>query len=189
MKNKDILIPGVFIIFLSIFSYFLLGKIGPIVIGGAGAGGFLLYLKTSYKTHFDTSKVIIYYLLAVIFFIVHVYEEYIFGFEQVASQLGGSSVTQRDFLTFAAFFGPIMWISGAILILKKWPLGYYFLSFFYFAMTVAELTHFIFPFVLYGKWQYTAGVVTAALPLVPAWMGLRITLKETRRIKASRQEK
>ena len=187
MKNRDILIPGIFIIFLSIFSYFLLGKIGPIVIGGAGAGGFLLYLKTSYKTHFDTSKVIIYYLLAVIFFIVHVYEEYIFGFEQVASQLGGSSVTQRDFLTFAAFFGPIMWITGAILILKKWPLGYYFLSFFYFAMTVAELTHFIFTFVIYGEWQYTAGVATAALPLIPAWLGLRITLQETKKIKDSRK--
>lgn len=187
MKNTSLLLPGIFVILLALFAYFLLGKVGPIIIGGAGAGGFLLYLRTSYKAHFDTSKVIIYYLLAVIFFIIHVYEEYIFGFENVVSQLGGNNVSQRDFLTFAAFFGPVMWVSGAILILKQWSLGYYFLSFFYFAMTVAELTHFIFPFIIYGEWQYTAGVVTAALPLIPAWMGLKITLQETKRIKALRK--
>jgi hypothetical protein len=183
MKNLDIFGPGLFIIFFCLFSYEFLGIIGPIVLGGASAGGFLLYLKTGYKYRFDTSKVIIAYLLAVIFFIIHVYEEYIFGFEHIASELSGEVVAQQSFMTVAAFFGPVIWLVGAILIIKQWALGYYFLAFFFVAMTIAELTHFIFPFILYGEWRYTAGVATAALPLIPAWYGLMITLKETRRLR------
>ncbi|MBI1221395.1 MAG: HXXEE domain-containing protein [Bacteroidetes bacterium] len=183
MKHLAIIGPGIFILFLCFFTYALAGKVGPIVIGGASAGGFLLYLKTGYKYRFDTSKVIVAYLLTVIFFIIHVYEEYIFGFEHIASQLSGEEVSQKSLLTIAAFFGPVMWITGAILIIKQWALGYYFLAFFFVAMTVAELTHFIFPFILYGGWRYTAGVTTAALPLIPAWYGLIVTLKETKRIR------
>lgn len=183
MKHLDIIGPGLFLIFLSLFSYLQLGKIGPIVIGGAGALGFLFYLKTGYKYRFDTSKIIVSYLLAVVFFILHVYEEYIFGFEHIVSGISNSAVSQKDFLTFAGFFAPAMWVTGAILILKKWALGYYFLGFFFVAMTVAELTHFIFPFVLYGEWRYTAGVATAALPLFPAWYGLIVTIKETRKMR------
>lgn len=183
MKHLDIIGPGLFLIFLALFSYLLLGIIGPIVIGGAGTGGFILYLKTGYKNHFDTSKIIVAYLLAVVFFIIHVYEEYIFGFEHIASQLSGSEVSQQSFLTFAGFFAPVMWVSGAILIIKRWAIGYYFLAFFFIAMTVAELTHFIFPFILYGEWKYTAGVATAALPLIPAWYGLLITVKETKKMR------
>jgi hypothetical protein len=183
MRYFDVLIPGLFVFFLALFAYYLLGNTGPFVIGGAGAGGFLLYLKTGYKYRFDTSKIIVSYLLAVFFFIIHVYEEYVFGFEHIVSELSGSTVTQMNFLTFAAFFGPAIWIIGAILIIKKWAMGYYFLAFFFVAMTVAELTHFIFPFVLYGHWEYTAGVATAALPLIPAWFGLYTTLVETNRMK------
>jgi len=36
------------------------------------------------------------------------------------------------------------------------------------------------PFILYGEWRYTAGVATAAIPLIPAWYGLLITIKETK---------
>ncbi|MDG1902527.1 MAG: HXXEE domain-containing protein [Bacteroidales bacterium] len=183
MKHLDIIGPGLFLIGIGLFSYILLGLIGPIVIGGAGTGGFILYLKTGYKYRFDTSKVIISYLLTIIFFTIHVYEEYIFGFDKIASSLSGTEISQKDFLTFAGFFAPIMWVTGAILIIKKWAIGYYFLTFFFVAMTAAELTHFIFPFILYGEWKYTAGVATAALPLIPAWFGLIITLKETRKLK------
>lgn len=183
MKHLDIIGPGIFLIFLCLFSYLLLGKIGPIVIGGAGTGGFVLYLKTGYKCNFDTSKVIIPYLLAVVFFIIHVYEEYYFGFNQIATQLSGREVSQQSFLTFAGFFAPAMWVTGAILIIKRWSIGYYFLTFFFVGMTVAELAHFIFPFILFGEWEYTAGVATAALPLIPAWYGLIITIRETRKLK------
>lgn len=183
MKHLNIIGPGLFVVFLAIFSYLVFGKIGPMVIGGAGAGGFLLYLRTGYRYPFDVSKVIIPYLLTVIFFIIHVYEEYIFGFETVVSALSGTEVPQVNFLSFAGFFAPMMWIAGAILIIKRWALGYYFLAFFFVAMTVAELTHFIFPFILYGEWRYTPGVATAAIPLIPAWYGLMITIRETNRLK------
>lgn len=179
----DILIPGLLVIFFCALSYITIGKIGPLVIGSASAAGFLIYLKTGYKYRFDTSKVIISYLLTVIFFVIHVYEEYVYGFEKIASELSGTEVSQQSFLTLTAFIGPVVWITGAIFLIKQWAVGYYFLAFFFVAMTVAELTHFIFPFVLFGEWKYTAGAATAALPLMPAWYGLFITLKETKRIR------
>jgi hypothetical protein len=181
MKHLNLILPGLFLIFITSFSYAMVGTIGPIVIGGAGAGGFLLYLKTGYKYQFDTSKIIISYLLTVVFFIIHVYEEYTYGFEEIVSELSKTEISQHSFMTLAGFVAPAMWIVGAILIIKRWSLGYYFLAFFFVAMTIAELTHFIFPFVLYGEWRYTAGVATAALPLFPAWYGLLITLKETKK--------
>ena len=186
----DIIIPGLFPIVLGSIVYLLLGFVPMLIITGAAIGGFILYLKTGFRAHFDTSQVIFPYLLTIMLFIVHVYEEYLFGFEHVINQLNGKNViTQMQYLTLAGFIGPFMWVGGAYLILKQWDIGYYFLAFFFVAMTIAELTHFIFPFIIYGHWRYTAGVVTAALPLIPAWYGLGITIRETRKIRGSKTQK
>ena len=72
---------------------------------------------------------------------------------------------------------------GAILIIRREPLGYYFLSFFLVTMIVAELSHFVFPFLEDGGFHYLSGMYTAALPLVPAAYGLVVTLREVRRLR------
>jgi hypothetical protein len=64
-------------------------------------------------------------------------------------------------------------LSGAIFLLKRWQVGYYSLSFFFVAMTIAELSHFVFP--------YVSGMYTAALPLIRAGYGLYITMWLVRR--------
>ena len=83
----------------------------------------------------------------------------------------------------AAFLAPIIWIGGAILLLEKTQFGYYALSAFFVAMTIAELSHFIFPFMEDGTFHYASGMYTAALPLIPAFYGLRVVLKEIKDIK------
>ncbi len=158
-----------------------LGPLAAIVFSVASVGGFLLWIFTTYRTPIDPTKVIIPYLWTVILFVVHVYEEYLTDFEVAIFDVSGFHVLERDFLSVAAFGAPIIWLTGAILLLKKTHIGFYFLSFFYVAMIIAELSHFVFPFIKDGTFHYVSGMYTAALPLIPAIYGLSITLSEIKK--------
>ena len=186
MKKKyNILLAGLFIIGFVSLAYSQLGKIPALVFAFASIGGLVLWLLTTYRTPIKTSKLIIPYLLTIVLFIVHVYEEYLMDFEVSMTDIFGFHMTEKSFLSVAAFFGPIMWIVGAILIIRRTPIGFYFLSFFYVAMTMAELSHFVFPFIEDGTFHYVSGMYTAALPLIPAGYGFYITLNEVKKIRAS----
>lgn len=149
----------------------------------ASLGGFALWMGTTFRTPIDTRKVIVPYLLTIIFFIVHVYEEYLTDFEVAITDITGFHMLEKNFLTVAAFFAPVLWITGAILIIKKTHVGFYFLSFFYVAMMFAELSHYIFPFLEDGTFHYVSGMYTAAIPLIPAVYGLWVTLTEIKKVK------
>lgn len=180
---------GVVILFIAGFigmALVYLGTIPAIVFAVAAIGGFVLWLSTTFRTPIDTQKVLVPYLLTVILFIVHVYEEYVTDFEVAMTDITGFHMLERNFLTVAAFVAPILWIAGAILIIKRTQLGYYFLSFFFVAMTIAELSHYVFPFLEDGTFHYVSGMYTAALPLLPAGYGLFITLREIRKIRQER---
>jgi hypothetical protein len=143
-------------------------------------GGLALWLATTYKTQVDPLKLIIPYLLTLIFFIIHVYEEYITDFEMAMTDISGLHVLERDFLTIVGFLGPVVWLTGAILLLKRIAAGYYFMSSMYVGMIIGELAHFVFPFMEDGTFHYVSGMYTALLPLFPAGYGLQVTLRETR---------
>jgi uncharacterized membrane protein YraQ (UPF0718 family) len=117
---------------------------------------------------------------------VHVYEEYLTDFEVAITDITGFHMLEKNFLTVAAFIAPIIWITGAILLLKKTHIGFYFLSFFYVAMMFAELSHFVFPFLEDGTFHYVSGMYTAAIPLFPAAYGFYITLREINKIKQNK---
>src|SRR5262245_60775599 len=142
----------------------LMGRLPALIFSIASVGGFLLWMATTYQTPVEPQKVIVPYLLTIVLFIMHVYEEYLTDFEVAITDITGFHVLERNFLTVAAFVGPIIWLSGAILLLKRTQVGYYLLSFFFVAMTMAELSHFIFPFLENGTFHYVSGMYTAALP-------------------------
>jgi uncharacterized YccA/Bax inhibitor family protein len=162
------------------------GFIPAMVFTVASVGGFVLWLRTTWKTPVDPYKLIIPYLLTVIFFIGHVYEEYLTDFEVAMTDITGFHIAEQSLLTIAAFVAPIMWLTGAILLLKRLPIGYYFLSFFFVAMMIAELSHFIFPFLEDGTFHYVSGMYTAAIPLFPAAWGFSIVIREIRRTRAEK---
>jgi hypothetical protein len=164
--------------------YVLIGAVAAVVFAVAFGGGIVLWLATTYRTQVDPLKLIIPYLVTVIFFIVHVYEEYITDFEAAMTDVTGLHVLEKNFLTATAFTAPILWLTGAILLLKRTHAGYYFLSVLYVNMIVAELAHFVFPFMEDGTFHYVSGMYTAALPLLPASYGLYITLREIRRTRS-----
>ena len=176
-KRISIIVLVAFIVLFVGSGYILLGLVPAIVFSVASVGGLVLWLFSTYRTPIDTGKVIVPYLCAVVLFIVHVYEEYFTDFEVAMTNITGFHMLERNFLTIAAFIAPILWLTGAILLLKRLQIGYYFLNFFFVAMTIAELSHFIFPFVEDGTFHYVSGMYTAALPLIPAGYGLYITLQ------------
>jgi hypothetical protein len=147
-------------------------------------GGLVLWLATTYKTQVDPLKLIVPYLLTMIFFIIHVYEEYITDFEVAMTDISGVHVLERDFLTIIVFLGPVVWLSGAILLLKRIAAGYYFMSAMYVGMIVGELAYFVFPFMEDGTFHYVSGMYTALLPLLPASYGLNTILREVRNTKS-----
>lgn len=164
-----------------VFTYFLLGVFPSIIFAIAFAGGFILWMKTTYHTPINPTRLILPYLITIILFILHVYEEYLTDFELVITDLSGIEVEESSFLTVAAFFGPIIWLLGAILLVKRTDLGYFLLSFFFVAMALAELSHFVFPFLQSNHFHYVSGMYTAALPLIPAGYGLYVLFDELKK--------
>jgi len=182
-ETKHLVLPIVFICAIVTFCFFYLGLIPAVVFFTAFGGGLVLYMRTAWRTRFDSAKVIIPYLLTTLFFMVHTYEEYVTGFDQTVSRLAGYTIPQSNLLTVIAWVAPIIWVSGAIMLIKQWAFGFYFLCAFFFAMTIAELAHFVFPFVIEGRFYYESGMYTALLPLIPAYYGLYVMFQE---IKAAR---
>ena len=87
------------------------------------------------------------HIVAVIFIVIHVYEEYRGHIEIFMTKLTGIDVTQTNFLTIAAFIAPVIWLSGLVLALRRLQFGYFLICVFYFGMMFGEPEHFIFPFI------------------------------------------
>ncbi len=158
----------------------MLGKVAAVVFLVAFGGGLGFWYATTYRYPVEPSRLLGPFLIAVVLFIAHVYEEYVTDFEHLMSDLSGSEVSERSFLTVAAFVGPSLWILTGVLVSARRPFGYYLISAFVIAMTVAELSHFVFPFLEDGTFHYTSGMLTAALPLIPTAVLAKRLLEGTR---------
>src|SRR5262249_55343259 len=78
------------------------------------AGGFILWWFTTLRAPIDPRKIIVPYLLTVVMFIAHVYEEY------RAYSLGFPAITPlrasfEQMVTFAASLAPILWLLGSVM--------------------------------------------------------------------------
>lgn len=135
-------------------------------------------MATLWRTPTDTTKILVPYSLTSAFFVVHVFEEYLTYFQDVVTQMSGRAVSQENFLVVAEFFIPVFLFICAALILKRWRVDDYILVMFFFAMVVAELAHFVFPFLIDGTFHYESGMYTAAIPLIPATYSLRVMVRE-----------
>ncbi len=188
MTSKHLSVAGalIFIVAFVGMALVMLGTLPAVVFSVASIGGFILWMFTIYRTPIDTQKIIVPYLLTIIFFIIHVYEEYVTDFEVAITDITGFHMLEKNFLTVAAFLAPVLWITGAILIIKKTHIGFYFLSLMYVAMMFAELSHFIFPFMEDGTFHYVSGMYTAAIPLFPAAYGFYITMGEIKKVRLNK---
>jgi len=178
-----------FTVFIMAVTYLMLGIVPMIVFSIFLIGGFIAWIKTTYHIPVNPNKIIIPYLLSVIFFIIHVCEEYLSDFSGSMSELSGFHIPEKNFLLIAAFAAPVFWLSGAVLLLKRNPFGYYLTWGFFIAMVYSELAHFVFPFIKDGKFGYFPGMYTALLPLIPAVYGMKVILKEYQQLKNNSNDK
>ncbi len=143
-------------------------------------GGFVLWMLTTFRVPVDPRRLVVAHLLTVMLFIIHVYEEFATHIEVVMTRLTGLEVSQANFLTIAAFIAPVIWIAGLVMALKRWPFGYFLVSVFYFGMMFGELTHFIFPLILDGRFHYMSGMYTALLPCLAGWYAFFVVRQQIR---------
>jgi hypothetical protein len=153
-----------------LFEYLL---VGPLAFAYVllFVGGLALWWSTARKVMIDPHKIIVPYLLTVVMFIAHVYGEYrahLSGFPDIV-QGAPFPISFEMMLTFAASFAPIIWLLGAVLMLKRQPLGFFIVCTFLFGMMFIEPTHFIAPFFQRGGVHYVGGLFTAALPTACGW--------------------
>lgn len=169
-------------------AYLLLEFIlAPKVMLSAGIlliGGLVLWRLAPAGKELDPHTIIVPYLLTIIAFIAHVYEEYrafVLGFPGVLDAV--IELDLNTIVTHAAFISPIVWIAASVLFLKRWKAGYYLACVFLFGMMFMEPTHFITPFLDGGTWHYNGGMWTAILPAALGWYTYVRLYRETKRIK------
>jgi len=169
MRNKTRSLIGVVTFIVSVYIVFHLIAFPAGLFSATFIGGFVVWMLTTYRVTVDPQVIVVPHLVTVMLFIVHVYEEFVAHIEVVMTRLTGVQVSQAIFLTVAAFIAPIIWIAGLVMVQKRWAFGYFLVSVFYFGMMFGELTHFIFPVILDGRFHYMAGMYTALLPSLAAW--------------------
>lgn len=159
--------------------------VGPpaVLLSFAFVGGLALWLTTTFRTPIEPRTIIGPYLVTVIVFIVHVSEEYVSHIERSLTTISGVAITQTDFLIVAAFAAPIIWLAGAVMVLKGWAFGYFFVSTFLFGMMFGEVSHVAFPIMEDGTFHYSAGMLTAVLPITSAWYTFILVRREIGRTK------
>lgn len=163
--------------------------LAPKVMLSAGVllvGGLVLWRFAPAGKELDPRTVIIPYLLTVIAFIAHVYEEYrafVLGFPSVLDPV--IDLDLDTLVSHAAFVSPIVWLVAAVMFLKRWSAGYYLACVFLFGMMFMEPTHFIAPFLQDGTWHYVGGAWTAVIPAVLGWYTFLRLRRETKAVKAA----
>jgi hypothetical protein len=136
-------------------------------------GGFVLWWFTTRRVPIDPHAIIIPYLTMIIAFIAHVYEEwqaFIRGYRHIMEGLPFfPPLTQEILLPPSIFMGTSLWLVGAVLLLKRWSVGYFAASAFLFGMMFIEPTHYLAPFLQSGPIHYVGGLWTAFMPISLGW--------------------
>jgi hypothetical protein len=167
---RPILQIALFIAGWLLFEYLLVGALALAFVP-LFTGGFILWWRTTRRTPIDPDKIIVPYLLTTIMFIVHVCEEYkahLLGYRDI-TEGAPLAMSLELMVTFAASLAPVVWLLGAVLMLKRLPVGFFIVSTFLFGMMFIEPTHFMAPFWPNGRFHYVGGLWTAILPAGMGW--------------------
>lgn len=185
--SRKMYIAGI-ALFIAVYAVLFASQAGlrpMLIVCGSMVGGLVLWLKTTFRTPVETSRLLPVYLLTLSLFFLHIAEEFITDFPDGINTVFGSVWTMRDFALLIALLGPAVWIGGAIGLYYRNPIGYYLAWFVFFGMLIGEPTHYlVFPVVQSaqgGGYAYFSGMWTALFPMIPAVYGLVLTLQEVKR--------
>ena len=163
---------------------------GLFILGVAAAAAYLGWLLTSYRNPVESKRVVHLYFAAVAIQVVHLGEEYLFGFAPRFSVLFDTDIvwSERSFLGVFVFGFVPLWILSGLAMISRVPalrdLGTYFAWFYALgAGLINAIAHLVFPLLAGG---YFPGLYTAPLHLIMSLILLHALLKETARVRASR---
>lgn len=168
---RTILFALLFTIAVTVLGCILLGTIVMFLFGFGFIGGFLLWLLVPAAPTFAAIKIP--YLITLGFFAAHKFEERHFDFFPALSKITGIPAPESGsplavlLYAFAAF-----WLLIPYLIGRRIQFGYFLAWTFFASMGITELAHFAFPFFNPEGFGYFPGIVSAALLVPAAWLGL-----------------
>ncbi|SEM95259.1 hypothetical protein SAMN05192583_1641 [Sphingomonas gellani] len=191
--------------------WMLVGWPPVVIVGGSGAIGLLLWLRTYRHGPVSPAVILPPFLLTVAMLEVHMAEEYLAGFAPAMSRLFDIGWTERGFLLVFAFAGPAIYALTALGLFRGVRLAGFVAAFIFVGPGAAEFTHFLFPLLtpaidpdlsatitrqvadgtlvadMGNHWigvtgrYYFPGLYTAVMPMVPGIWGVVSTLRAKRR--------
>ena len=147
------------------------GWIVVVIIGMAAVGGLTMWLLTTFHKPAEPKVIVPLYLLSLVGLKIHIIEEYLMEFPEAMSHTFGIHFTQDDFVLEIALGLWVVWLLGAVGLMRRNPLGNFVCWFLFMGMMFSELTHFWFPTQSPDHRLYFPGMYTALLPGIPAWIG------------------
>jgi hypothetical protein len=189
--------------------YIKIGLPPVIIVGGAGAIGFVFWYLTYLKNPTDPKIILPIFLLTVAALQIHMVEEYFTGFGPAISRIFDVSWTEKSFLLVFMMIGPILYTLTALGLYYRIRIAGFIAWFIFIGPGVAEFTHFIFPLIepslqpdnLHSITQtingtqvadmpnyyvkatgtyYFSGMYTAVLPMIPGIYAIYRLTKEYR---------
>lgn len=171
--RRTVLVAVAVAVVIVAVGYPFLGAIA-IAICGLFAVSFLPWRLTTYGHPADPLPLVVPYLVAVIFFKVHVGEEYLSEIWEAFSRIG-QPMTERTFFLVAAVIAPIFWLLGLILLYLRTEIGNWMTWVFVVAMAIVESSHLLYPFLDTGRFGYFSGLYTCLLVVAAGWfLGARL---------------
>jgi hypothetical protein len=207
----SVVLAVAFVLLATLLGYRNIGLPPVVIVGGSGLIGLVLWVRTYRDGPIEPAIILPPFLLTVACLEGHMIEEYTMGFGPAMSRLFDISWSEHSFLLIFTFIGPILYSLTALGLFLRNPLAGFLAWFIFIGPGVAELAHFIFPFLqpsiqpenlapvtaavkngrviadmpnyYFGATGrfYFPGLYTAVLPMIPGIYGIVTCLRAARR--------
>ncbi len=156
------------------------------ILGGAAIISYIAWLGTSHRYPVESKGVVALYLGSVSLQIIHLSEEYAFGFPlQFSLLFDAKDWSIHSFLMTFVFAGAALWVAAAAGLLYRIRIANYFVWFYALgAGLINAIAHFVFPILAGG---YFPGLYTAPLHLVMSIVLIVALVRETKMLRERRR--
>ena len=170
-STSTIIFALFFTLTVLVLGYVMLGLLPMFLFAFGFLGGFILWIIIPTNVSFNSIKTP--FFLALVFFVLHKYEEKKMNFFPRLSEITGVPVPETNsFLVYLLYAFAFSWLLIPYFMKRGHSFGYYLAWTFFTAMGVTELAHFFFPFLTTKPYDYFPGMATVVILAPTAWWGL-----------------
>jgi hypothetical protein len=138
------------LVILAVFATVITRNVGApvaVIVGSAMLVGFFCWRATNLRRAIEPQKTAILFLLTAAALHVHMIEEHVRQFGPAMSRLFGIAFPDSRFLLIFVFVLPVVYYVTGVGLLLRVPMAAFVAWFIFIGPGVAEVTHFVFPFV------------------------------------------